>query len=207
MRKLFLIFIVLAMVWAWLQQPDTRYTEQLSTVVGPNPRLSGLGLDQDPRQIMLTPEPTLTIDAFDIQLRAEFGLVARVLSRKDYRRDHWADLAPLDLALGWGPMGDANVVSEIDIQQRGRWYYWQVDEFPIPRQQIERHSANMHIIPASPALLQQLDQIEPGDSVRLTGYLVDVDHENGANWRTSLRRDDTGNGACELFMVTSLTLF
>jgi len=38
----------------------------------------------------------------------------------------------------------------------------------------------------------------------MRGYLVNVTGPNGFNWNTSLRRDDTGNGACELFYVQAL---
>jgi hypothetical protein len=41
----------------------------------------------------------------------------------------------------------------------------------------------------------------PGEVVTLRGYLVDVRGPNGFRWNTSLRRDDTGDGACELMWV------
>ena len=37
--------------------------------------------------------------------------------------------------------------------------------------------------------------------VRLTGYLVDVQGPGGFRWRTSLTREDTGDGACELMWI------
>jgi len=40
--------------------------------------------------------------------------------------------------------------------------------------------------------------------VALDGYLVDANRADGWHWRTSLTRDDTGDGACELFYVTSV---
>jgi hypothetical protein len=35
----------------------------------------------------------------------------------------------------------------------------------------------------------------------MKGWLVDATGPNGFRWPTSRRRDDTGNGACELFYV------
>ena len=55
---------------------------------------------------------------------------------------------PEDLALGWGRMSDSDVLAKIDITQSGRFYYWHVDDFPIPRREIETSSANMHMIPS-----------------------------------------------------------
>ena len=38
------------------------------------------------------------------------------------------------------------------------------------------------------------------------GYLVDVDHDSGWYWRSSMSRLDTGDGACELVYVEFLSV-
>ena len=43
-------------------------------------------------------------------------------------------------------------------------------------------------------------------SFEMNGYLVDVDHESGWRWRTSMSRTDTGAGACEIVYVESVRL-
>jgi hypothetical protein len=204
MRRLIVVAIVLFLFWQWWSAPNADYSEQLAMAVEAPPIPHGLALDRPPRQIALEREAEIRIDDHALHLRAEFGLVAHVLGRRDYRWDRWSDLSPVDLALGWGPMSDPEVLSRIDIRQNGRFYFWRVDEFPIPRAQIEQSSANMHLIPASPDLLDRLGRVAAGDRLRLAGYLVDVDREDGAYWRTSMRRDDTGDGACELILVTSV---
>ncbi|WP_027485350.1 hypothetical protein [Rhodanobacter sp. OR87] len=133
--------------------------------------------------------------------RAHFDITARVLSRKDYARSTDGELVPLDLALGWGRMSDSAVLDKIDISQSGRFYYWHVEAFPIPRREIETSSANMHMIPADPDVKRQLDQVRPGQLVHLEGFLVDASRPGGWHWNTSLTRDDTGAGACELIYV------
>ena len=40
--------------------------------------------------------------------------------------------------------------------------------------------------------------------VSMRGFLVNVGGPDGFYWNTSLRRDDTGNGACEVFYVESI---
>ena len=40
----------------------------------------------------------------------------------------------------------------------------------------------------------------------LGGELVDAVRPDGFTWRTSLSREDTGAGACELFLVESAEL-
>lgn len=133
-----------------------------------------------------------------------FSIEARVLSSKRYRFDREADLAPVDLALGWGPMADPAVVAKVSVSQGQRWFYWRASEFPIPRREIEIHSANMHMIPATPAIEAKLASIEEGDRIRLSGYLVEALAHDGWRWRSSLTREDTGAGACELVWVETL---
>ena len=131
----------------------------------------------------------------------------RVLSRKDYYTGREAEISPTDLALGWGAMADPQVYKQLSIRQSNRWYYWRYEnEPPIPRREIETHSANMHIIPANKAIAQQLSKVDENDRINLKGQLVEVSAEDGWVWRSSLSREDTGNGACELFLVESIQI-
>ena len=40
----------------------------------------------------------------------------------------------------------------------------------------------------------------------MTGYLVDARDKKGWRWNSSRTRDDTGDGACELFYVNSIKI-
>ena len=102
----------------------------------------------------------------------DFQLEARILGREDYYFDRGAKLSPTDLALGWGPMANPEVLRHISISQRNRWYFWRAEQLPIERRQIEINSANMHMIPSTDAIEDQLKAIPEGKTVRITGYLV-----------------------------------
>jgi hypothetical protein len=141
---------------------------------------------------------------YRIQALASFEAKARVLSRKDYRRGRESDLSPIDLALGWGPMSREDIIRKIDISQNGRFYFWQVEEYPIPHNQIVTHSANMHLIPANRMIEQQLRDIDSGDMIRFRGYLVSIDASDGWRWKSSLTRKDSGAGACEIVLVEAI---
>lgn len=134
-----------------------------------------------------------------------FTIEARVLGREDYHFDAGAAVSPTDLALGWGPMADPQVLASISIRQSNRWYHWQVESFPIPRREIEIHSANMHMIPANAAVAATLADVREGQRIRLSGQLVRVDGDDGFTWSSSLSREDTGNGACELIWIEQLS--
>ena len=151
----------------------------------------------------------MTLPAMDnasLRPLAGFSVDARVLSREDYRLGREADFSPIDLALGWGRMVEEAVVSRLDISQGGRWYrYRWRDQPPIPVDEIVRSSANMHMIPADDAVAAALQRIERGEHVRIDGWLVEIDANDGWRWRSSLSREDSGGGACELVYVCSVT--
>jgi hypothetical protein len=157
-----------------------------------------------PEQVDLAEGALLQRADVSLRTRAHIALTARVLAREDYRWDAGASLAPMDLALGWGRMSDSAVLAGIEISQSSRFYYWHVDSFPIPRREIETSSANMHLIPANPDVRRAMDRVRRGELVHIEGFLVDASRPDGWRWRSSLTRDDTGDGACELVYVEEL---
>ncbi|GGO75595.1 hypothetical protein GCM10011348_00750 [Marinobacterium nitratireducens] len=144
---------------------------------------------------------TFEFDGHRVEVLAGFELDARVLGKERYWLDRESELSKYDLALGWGRMSDSRVLEQIDISQSGRWYRWRAERMPIPRREIERSSANMHLIPADDWIEKQIAKAGPGTLVRIKGYLVKVTSPDGWRWKSSLTRDDTGNGACELIFV------
>jgi hypothetical protein len=143
--------------------------------------------------------------AFRITPAARFSVTARVLSRADYHLGKESELSPTDLVLGWGRMSDSLVLDHLEITQSGRWYRWYTPDPPIPMREISLQSANMHMIPADPAVAARLARVREGELVRLSGYLVDVlEPATGWTWRSSLSRDDTGAGSCELVLLEAL---
>ncbi|WP_266180931.1 hypothetical protein [Dyella humicola] len=165
---------------------------------------SGILAPDAPTQIDLEQGTTLQRGDITLVTRARFEMTARVLSREDYHLDAGAKLVPVDLAMGWGRMSDSSVLARIEISQGNRFYHWHVDTFPIPRREIETSSANMHMIPADNIVRDELERVRPGEVVHLEGFLVDASRPGGWRWRTSMTRDDTGDGACELVFVESI---
>ncbi|MGH8041600.1 MAG: hypothetical protein ACREPN_06100 [Rudaea sp.] len=153
------------------------------------------------QQPLHAPPESLHKNGYTIKPLAQFALSARVLSRANYRWDREAQLAQVDLALGWGRMSDSSVLEKIDISQSGRFYFWHVDEFPIPESEIIQSSANMHLIPADGEVERVIARTRVGDVITFDGYLVEADGADGYRWVSSLTRSDTGAGACELVWV------
>ena len=194
-RNLFIFSIaVLAylVVRGWEQKPITH---------PPGVLADGLPLQVDVQA------SSFEIDDYRITKKARFEIHARVLSTEQYYLNREADLSPIDLALGWGVMSDQSLLEQIDISQSSRWYRWRYEgSLPVSDQQIISSSGNMHMIPATASVERSLMKLREGDVVVLQGYLVDVDHDSGWRWRTSMTRTDTGAGACEIVYVESIAV-
>jgi hypothetical protein len=137
---------------------------------------------------------------------ARFRLTARVLGATRYSLDREAKLAPVDLALGWGPMSDNAVLEDLHISQMSRFYTWSGRELPLEPEQITANSANMHMIPADPGVRRTLLRVHRNDIVELSGFLVSIRSADGWIWRSSMSRTDSGDGACEVVWVDSLAV-
>lgn len=208
MSRSLLILLLVGLVGYYFYEPPEKVVVNIQEIT--QPRIvydKMLSIDKPPVQaVPEKPVAPFTIGDYTFTLVAEFQVAARVLSTKHYRFDREADLAPVDLALGWGPMAKFEILKDITISQNGRFYYWYTDEFPIPRREIETNSANMHFIPASTAVGKRLREIKKNDKIRFKGYLVRVEAQDGWRWDSSITREDTGGGACELVLVEDISL-
>jgi len=168
----------------------------------------GVVAPRDPVQTMVTDARSIEHKGFTLVPLATFEVEARVLSTERYWLWRAAQLSPLDLALGWGPMSNQWVVDRLEISQGNRFYHyrWPASGPPIPVADIVAHSANMHMIPASSAVWSELKAVRPGHVVRFRGYLVSARKPDGWRWDSSLTRKDSGPGACELVFVEAVTI-
>ena len=138
--------------------------------------------------------------------QAKFSAEVRVLSCERYRFGSLADVSPFDIAVGWGPMSDSAVLADLKISQSGRFYFWRYqDEPPIPTEVIVSHSANWHLVPANSGIWRKLSGVRVGDVVKLDGMLVNLENPS-VTMATSLTREDSGAGACEIIYVQSATI-
>lgn len=207
----FIAFSLAALVWAVNRIPTMAQAQPLpgqpavSCLLPPGP-----GADGDPLQSEVPAAMrAFRQGEFVISPLAGFSLEARVLSREDYRFGAESALSPTDLALGWRQMAIPDFYERLDISQSGRWYFyrWGSEGPPLPPDEIIRSSANMHLIPSGPAVAEALSQVRAGQSVRVQGWLVEARRDDGWLWRSSLTREDSGDGSCELVYVCALATF
>jgi hypothetical protein len=195
MKNIIILAVVAFAAWSFLNR-DTQ------VILG-----DGIKAPNEPVQNNYAAPKVIQMDDHVISQFAEFNFTAKVLAKKNYTFGQEAELSPTDLALGWGQMSDEAILADIDISQSGRFYFWRVKQFPIPRKTIETHSANMHFIPANDDVADVLKDVNPGDLVKVQGSLVNVS-AIGENWtwNSSRTRNDTGNGACELILVERMSI-
>jgi hypothetical protein len=154
-----------------------------------------------------TDEPEIQLMGYEIKPVASYEIRAKVLSIKRYRTEREADLSPVDFVLGWGPMSDNAITKQLNITQGNRWYmYSWSDAPPIDPAIIVRTSANTHLVPADDNIKASLLKVRSGEIVKLKGYLINVKKPDGWTWRSSLKREDSGAGSCELMWVSEVTV-
>lgn len=127
----------------------------------------------------------------------------RILGSKIYTSDEQAKFSPIDYAVSWGLFAEPEIARHISVNQYDRFLNWKIDRLPVPAEQAMQMVSNMHIIPANPQIARQIKNVKRGDLVRLKGELVEIKDKNLV-WTSSLTPTDTGDGACELFRVSSI---
>jgi hypothetical protein len=197
--KIYLFICALAVSYGFLNWWSDRPVRQAP----------GILAKDEPVQTSIDHAAPLEKNGFAIKPLARYEITARVLSKESYRWDAGAKLVPVDLTMGCGPMSDTAVLSKIEIIQGSRWYNSYIanaKEFPISMDAINRHTANMHLIAADNAIAKQIRNIRPGKIVTMRGHLFEVSGKDGFTWRSSLSREDSGGGACELMWVESFSV-
>lgn len=172
---------------------------------GPIAYPPGVLIANEPTQQLTSSEAPFVYKEFQIKPLATFSIDARVLHRKIYRYDPGAPLAPVDLAVGWGPMSDEAVLDRLDVSQASRFYFyeWQ-GQPPIPREEIISHSTNLHLIPQTDEIASECKSLRTGELVHLSGLLVEATGPDIGTLRSSLSRTDSGRGACEIVWVEEI---
>jgi hypothetical protein len=163
----------------------------------------GVLIQDEPAQTLLGEnESSIDHGEFHLKPLARFSIDARVLHRKTYPYDRSSRLAPVDLAVGWGPMSDQAVLDQLKITQSMRFYWYEYQSPPIPKDEIISHSTNLHVIPATAEIASFCKSLRRGELIHLEGELVEATGPDFTGpWRSSLTRTDSGNGACELMLV------
>lgn len=200
--KLYTIFFIFLLILSCNKADVTSYD---STPIDPS---------LDPYQENLSDGEVLLIEKngwkITITKKAFYRISGLVVSKHSYS-DFNSFLVPVDLALVFGDLYKSSLYKELRWSQSGRWYFYEYDSsFPKKdNSYISRYSSNNHIIPSSDNLKRAINKIRKGDLVVLEGYLVYVEgkKKNKSFYlKSSLSRNDSGGGSCEIIYLTKLKI-
>jgi len=142
----------------------------------------------------------------DLDLLASYEISAVVKSIENYTSDFSSQISPRDFALVWADVNTPKIDRYVTYSQKDRWYFFTVKGgFGVDIDYVDLNSANTHIIPANQTIEDIVNSVEPEDYITMNGYLVNARFANG-RWNTSLIREDTGDGSCEIMYVTAITI-
>lgn len=162
------------------------------------------------------PEQVAITDTAPTRFTFPDDRVATLTPRARYRTKAWVvavdrafddgaeDVLGLDVGLVWGPVANRDILRSMRFHLARRYLSARWDgEMPLANDVVMRHLSNHHLVVPDPELRAYLDHVAPGDLLTLEGALVDValEGEGARIIRSSLRRDDVGNGACEVLWV------
>ncbi len=167
---------------------------------------AGVLIDQEPQQKqLLENQKSWKFKNAILTPQADYEIHARVLSAHSYWLGRGADLMPVDLAVGWKQMSDTSVINKLSITQADRFYFYDWEKSP-PRDPeiLRQNSSNMHLIPGNDFIKEQIKKIRKGQIIFMKGQLVNINFSDGEEIKSSLSRDDSGAGACEVMYVTSI---
>lgn len=189
---LFVLILILGGYYFWSMRPITHGPGE----VAPN----------KPVQKQTFGNLPIDHNSFKLIPVAEFDIEARVLSKKRYYSDKVAELAAYDFVVGWGAMSDEEHLSKVLISQSDRSFDWEIIGPPIPVSEMRIQTANIRPIASTDTISDQLEEIRIGHVVRMKGFLVNIESDDGWTAKTSLSRNDIGYKATEIIWVKELTI-
>ncbi len=177
-----------------------KFVPSFRDISAPRPS-PGVRIASDPVQRGIWSGAPWTSGKYQITPLASYDIEAVVISTEPYWLGRESELSPIDFAVAWGPMSDQAMIDQVHFSQGGRFLRYSGHQLPLSASEINSHTANMHLIPATNEIASELKTATRGQIVNLSGYLVRAEAKDGFRWTSSLSRTDTGFGACELMWV------
>lgn len=138
------------------------------------------------------------------------GLVVSKSNSQSWRNiSHakWGDYFNIgDLCIVWGENVKIRDFNDFDFWN-GDWTCYVRTNSSVAWANFKMNQlSNNHILPATPDVEKQFKSIRIGDQIEFSGELVSYSIDNGPERETSISREDTGNGACEVIHVRSISV-
>jgi hypothetical protein len=162
----------------------------------------------DDKETMLTPMQ-YGRNKYFFTVKAAYKINGILVGKRHYPRGFMSSISPYDYSLVWANM--PSMLPYIKFSNTYRFcLYSYKDTGQVDKKYVETHMSNSHMIPSTKNIRRALKTVRKGNLVEIEGYLVNVmENKSGkgtSNWKTSTKRTDTGNGACEIIYVKRLRI-
>lgn len=160
-----------------------------------------------PHQTDVVRQTVRLAEGFQADLLFAYAMDGVVVTRRIFRSDATSAISPLDLGIVWGDLAQPGMADGIRFRAGRRMVSFRTDDITNLPSNWEEQVTNNHLIPASDAVRTALMEVEVGQRVQITGFLVRVTGDDIHPWRSSIRRDDSSLiGGCEIILVRSVTV-
>ena len=166
------------------------------------PQIERADLILSPRQGPVDPQRVELGYEAHATLKHTYDIARTVVTARPHLAGGMSEIAPLDLGIAWGPMAQREVLAASRYTAGHRYLKWRVPVEMVPMEEQSINISNTHLIPADNVVRDAMMEMKPGQSVRLTGFLVDVYQDGMLPWRSSVTRDDGFPAGCEIMLVT-----
>ena len=177
----------------------------------PSPSAIRSELFEEPEQGEATREPfTLAYRGTDYRIEplAHYRMRGLVVSHNDIHEFadiyHTGDSVDIkDICVIWGDNVRDDIYRKMKFWSEPFSCWWQATSYETSSEFAADALSNTHLLSEDPSARRAIESMRIGDQVELEGELVNY-YPKGMpemSRRSSLRRDDTGNGACEVLLV------
>lgn len=171
---------------------------------------------REPIQEEITGGVLKNIDGYEVKFEfiATYSIVGRVLEKQYYfPNDIVNKISRYDLGIGWGIMSGHEYDDYITFKnnkQRFLTYKYKTSLVDLlgSKEAFANSLSNNHVIHANEHVLKLLRNVKENQYIKIDGYLCNMTYSNKryrGSWTSSTRRDDHGDGACEVIYVTNVT--
>ena len=168
-------------------------------------KVSSLENIQEPIQVDLEKTKIIKRNFENVYLDvvATYEISGRVTNTHKYNSlNTITQTSPLDVTITWGKTATNKTNKNVKYYSIGdRHVYNKILDLEGYN---NNEMSNNHLIPESNKIKEELNMIKIGDYIKLEGMLVNIKTKN-SSMSTSVYRDDTGSGACEVMYVTKVT--
>ncbi len=125
----------------------------------------------------------------------------------DFSHKKWGDSLNIkDICVIWGANLNDSILEGIRFSS-GNWTcFYETKDRDTWESFNPVFFSNNHLITENKALASKILAAGKGDQIRISGYLSNYTHNKGFFRNTSVTRQDTGQGACEIIYVTEFQI-